>query len=187
MSHVTRAIYLNFEVELKQHYFKLLQTTRNIVAITGAGLSAASGIPTFRTGGGLWETQRRQARDASGISGRSRSSLVIQSRTPAGVCDALSHLIDLTSQSIIGRLNRILAASPNAAHYALAVLSLPSYLSTVAHMRDGRASFGSTRSRTTSARSTRSSKRPIYASSSTPRLPHGLPLSLSLSLSLYLG
>jgi NAD-dependent deacetylase sirtuin 5 len=33
---------------------ELLRSSRNIIAIAGAGLSAASGIPTFRGAGGLW-------------------------------------------------------------------------------------------------------------------------------------
>ncbi len=31
---------------------------RNIVILTGAGISAESGIDTFRDGGGLWEQHR---------------------------------------------------------------------------------------------------------------------------------
>lgn len=33
-----------------------LKTCRRIVALVGAGLSAASGLPTFRGAGGLWRT-----------------------------------------------------------------------------------------------------------------------------------
>ncbi|KAF8204939.1 DHS-like NAD/FAD-binding domain-containing protein, partial [Pholiota molesta] len=33
---------------------ELLRSSKNIVAVAGAGLSAASGIPTFRGSGGLW-------------------------------------------------------------------------------------------------------------------------------------
>ena len=32
-----------------------LAASRRLVALTGAGISAESGIPTFRDGGGLWE------------------------------------------------------------------------------------------------------------------------------------
>jgi NAD-dependent protein deacetylases, SIR2 family len=35
-----------------------LSTIRNIVILTGAGVSAESGIDTFRDGGGLWEQHR---------------------------------------------------------------------------------------------------------------------------------
>jgi NAD-dependent deacetylase len=37
---------------------KLLKQTRQIVALTGAGISHESGIPTFRGPGGLWRTYR---------------------------------------------------------------------------------------------------------------------------------
>jgi NAD+-dependent protein deacetylase sirtuin 5 len=32
----------------------ILKTAKHIIAVAGAGLSAASGIPTFRGTGGLW-------------------------------------------------------------------------------------------------------------------------------------
>jgi NAD-dependent deacetylase len=35
-----------------------LERARSITAITGAGVSAASGVPTFRGAGGLWRTYR---------------------------------------------------------------------------------------------------------------------------------
>ena len=34
---------------------ELLLTLKNCVVLTGAGISAESGIPTFRSKGGLWE------------------------------------------------------------------------------------------------------------------------------------
>lgn len=33
---------------------QVLHSSKNIIAVAGAGLSAASGIPTFRGAGGLW-------------------------------------------------------------------------------------------------------------------------------------
>jgi len=33
---------------------KVLHESKNIIAVAGAGLSAASGIPTFRGSGGIW-------------------------------------------------------------------------------------------------------------------------------------
>lgn len=35
-----------------------LKTAKSVTAITGAGVSAASGVPTFRGAGGLWRTYR---------------------------------------------------------------------------------------------------------------------------------
>lgn len=37
---------------------KVLSESKNIVALTGAGVSAESGIPVFRGPGGLWRTHR---------------------------------------------------------------------------------------------------------------------------------
>lgn len=39
---------------------KLLSTARHIVTITGAGISAESGVPTFRGAGGLWRRYQAQ-------------------------------------------------------------------------------------------------------------------------------
>src|SRR5687767_3230272 len=38
----------------------LLEHAKNIVILTGAGISAESGIPTFRDAGGLWRNYRAQ-------------------------------------------------------------------------------------------------------------------------------
>jgi NAD-dependent SIR2 family protein deacetylase len=38
-----------------------MQDIRNIVVLTGAGISAESGIATFRGPGGLWEGHRVEA------------------------------------------------------------------------------------------------------------------------------
>ena len=44
-----------------------------IVVLTGAGISAESGVPTFRDAGGLWEGHRRRGcRDTRGLRGRPR-------------------------------------------------------------------------------------------------------------------
>lgn len=37
---------------------KVLSESKNIVVLTGAGVSAESGIPVFRGAGGLWRTYR---------------------------------------------------------------------------------------------------------------------------------
>lgn len=38
----------------------VFEKSRNIVALTGAGISAESGVPTFRGSGGLWRTYKAQ-------------------------------------------------------------------------------------------------------------------------------
>lgn len=35
---------------------RVLRSSKHIITVAGAGLSAASGIPTFRGAGGLWRT-----------------------------------------------------------------------------------------------------------------------------------
>ena len=35
-------------------YYDMLAEARHIAVLTGAGVSAESGVPTFRTAGGLW-------------------------------------------------------------------------------------------------------------------------------------
>lgn len=39
---------------------KALSTARRIVVISGAGISAESGVPTFRGAGGLWRRYQAQ-------------------------------------------------------------------------------------------------------------------------------
>lgn len=39
---------------------KVLKDAKNILILTGAGVSAESGVPTFRGSGGLWRTYRSQ-------------------------------------------------------------------------------------------------------------------------------
>jgi NAD-dependent SIR2 family protein deacetylase len=40
--------------EAFQRFAKLLSAARHVGIVTGAGVSAESGVPTFRSGGGLW-------------------------------------------------------------------------------------------------------------------------------------
>lgn len=39
---------------------KLLQAAKRVVVLTGAGVSAESGVPTFRGAGGYWRTYSAQ-------------------------------------------------------------------------------------------------------------------------------
>ena len=74
---------------------------RNIVILTGAGISAESGIDTFRGGGGLWEQHR-----------------VEDVATP----EAFARDPDLVLRFYDMRRAAIQAKEPNAAHFALARL-----------------------------------------------------------------
>jgi NAD-dependent deacetylase len=74
---------------------------RNIVILTGAGLSAESGIDTFRSAGGLWEQHR-----------------VEDVATP----EAFARDPDLVLRFYDMRRAAIQTKEPNAAHFALAKL-----------------------------------------------------------------
>lgn len=76
-------------------------TIRNVVILTGAGISAESGIGTFRDNGGLWEQHR-----------------VEDVATP----EAFARDPDLVHRFYDMRRAAIQAAEPNAAHVALARL-----------------------------------------------------------------
>src|SRR6476659_2963001 len=78
-----------------------MSTLRNIVVLTGAGVSAESGIDTFRDAGGLWEQHR-----------------VEDVATP----EAFARDPDLVLRFYDMRRAAIQTKQPNAAHEALARL-----------------------------------------------------------------
>jgi NAD-dependent deacetylase len=78
-----------------------MSETRNIVVLTGAGVSAESGIDTFRSAGGLWEQHR-----------------VEDVATP----EAFARDPDLVLRFYDMRRAAIQTKEPNAAHFALAKL-----------------------------------------------------------------
>ncbi len=78
-----------------------MKDIRNIVVLTGAGISAESGIGTFRDKGGLWEQHR-----------------VEDVATP----EAFARDPDLVLRFYDMRREHIQKAEPNAAHWALAHL-----------------------------------------------------------------
>ncbi|KAL7282145.1 hypothetical protein ACG7TL_003614 [Trametes sanguinea] len=82
-----------------------LKSSKRIIAVAGAGLSAASGIPTFRGAGGLW---RRY--DAMGLA------------TPEAFHASPSRVWQFYHY----RREKALAAQPNPGHLALAMFSIPS-------------------------------------------------------------
>lgn len=79
---------------------QLLSASHNVVAITGAGISTPSGIPDFRSQGGLWHTHSAEI-----------ASLAAVRRHPERFARWFQPL-----------LQKILAALPNPAHFALAEL-----------------------------------------------------------------
>lgn len=78
-----------------------MREIRNIVILTGAGISAESGVATFRGPGGLWEGQR-----------------VEDVCTP----QALARDPELVHRFYDARREKLASVEPNAAHFALARL-----------------------------------------------------------------
>jgi NAD-dependent deacetylase len=75
--------------------------SKRIVVLTGAGISAESGISTFRDAGGLWEGHD-----------------IYEVATPEGFAANPELVLDFYNK----RRAQLLACQPNAAHYALAEL-----------------------------------------------------------------
>ncbi|KAK0191220.1 DHS-like NAD/FAD-binding domain-containing protein [Armillaria mellea] len=86
-------------------FSKVLSNAKHIIVVAGAGLSAASGIPTFRGAGGLW-----------------RQYNAMSLATP----QAFKRDPSLVWQFYHYRREAALKAKPNAAHRALAEFSLSS-------------------------------------------------------------
>jgi NAD-dependent SIR2 family protein deacetylase len=89
------------EADLKS-FTECLQGSTRILALLGAGLSASSGLPTFRGAGGLW-----------------RSHQAVSLATPG----AFESDPGLVWQFYSYRRHMALQAKPNKAHYALAELA----------------------------------------------------------------
>ncbi|KAM6490679.1 DHS-like NAD/FAD-binding domain containing protein [Amanita muscaria] len=94
-----------------EQFRSVLRKSRSIVAIAGAGLSAASGIPTFRGAGGLWRSH-----DAMSLA------------TPQAFLDNPSRVWQFYHY----RREKALRATRNAGHLALALLSVPEHLKAIA-------------------------------------------------------
>ncbi|KAF2494831.1 NAD-dependent deacetylase sirtuin-5 [Lophium mytilinum] len=93
-----------------------LNSSKRIVALVGAGLSASSGLPTFRGAGGLWRTHEATELATPGAF----------QRDPALVWQFYSY-----------RRHMSLKAHPNRAHYALAELARRKDFLTVSQNVDG--------------------------------------------------
>lgn len=103
MTSATRAIAKSAIDPAKlQSFTEYLKGCQRIVALLGAGLSASSGLPTFRGAGGLWRSY-----DATSLA------------TP----EAFDENPGLVWQFYSYRRHMALQANPNRAHYALAELS----------------------------------------------------------------
>ena len=85
-----------------QSFSEYLKGSKRILALLGAGISASSGLPTFRGAGGLW-----------------RSLEAVDLATP----EAFEANPDLVWQFYSYRRHMALKANPNRAHYALAELA----------------------------------------------------------------
>jgi len=83
------------------HAAKILARSRFAIAFTGAGISAESGVPTFRGSDGLWRKYRPE-----------------ELATP----EAFKRNPALVWEFYRWRMRKILEARPNPAHYALAEL-----------------------------------------------------------------
>jgi NAD-dependent SIR2 family protein deacetylase len=83
-------------------FTEYLKGCKRILALLGAGISASSGLPTFRGAGGLWRSY-----DATDLA------------TP----EAFEANPDLVWQFYSYRRHMALKAKPNRAHYALAELA----------------------------------------------------------------
>ena len=95
---------------------RALQTARTVAVLSGAGISADSGVPTFRGAGGLWRNHRPE-----------------DLATPA----AYARNPTLVWQWYRERLSAVSAARPNPAHLALADLASRTSLTLVTQNVDG--------------------------------------------------
>ena len=88
-----------------------ISESRRVVALTGAGISAESGISTYRDPGGLWD--RYPEGDSGGL-------MAVMAKHPEDM-----------PQILMGFLNGIKSARPNPGHKALAELEKMGYLRSV--------------------------------------------------------
>ncbi len=85
----------------------IIRKSRNMIALTGAGVSVESGIPDFRSAGGLWDKYDPAV----------YASIQSFYSMPERVWDMIFEMIELTE-----------SAQPNSAHFALAALESMNFL-----------------------------------------------------------
>ncbi|CAE6452685.1 unnamed protein product [Rhizoctonia solani] len=112
---------------------KALQQSKNLILVAGAGLSAASGIPTFRGAGGYWRSFQA-TRLATPEAFDANPGLVWQASFLTLVSTAHIHklsslVLPLPSRKVC---NLVLSCKPNNAHHVIARLLDPNYRSAVA-------------------------------------------------------
>ena len=93
----------------------LISQAEKLVAFSGSGVSAESGIPTFRDPGGLWDRY-----DADELGGGDVFGSLLSGNIPAAAVDFISEMIKVLEQ-----------AHPNPGHLALAELEDMGILRTV--------------------------------------------------------
>jgi NAD+-dependent protein deacetylase sirtuin 5 len=103
--------------EALRSFSEHLQRSKRIMALLGAGLSASSGLPTFRGAGGLWRSM-----DATALATNAAFM-----RDPGLVWQFYSY-----------RRHMALNANPNRAHFALAELAKKKDFITVSQNVDGK-------------------------------------------------
>jgi NAD-dependent deacetylase len=89
---------------------EIIKNSKNLIALTGAGISVESGVPDFRSPGGLWEKFDPQV----------YASIDTFNRMPGKVWEMLFEMMDT-----------IIYAKPNPAHLALAWMEGKGYLRSV--------------------------------------------------------
>lgn len=105
---------MNFFSKESKDYIKRSFKKGNVVCLTGAGISAESGIPTFRGKGGLWEKYDPQTYAYS------EGLISILKTRPQDLVNFIADFYSL-----------LIKAHPNPAHIALAVLEKEGILSSV--------------------------------------------------------
>jgi NAD-dependent deacetylase len=98
----------------------LIGRSKRVTFFTGAGISAESGVPTFRTAKGLWETYDPD--EFASVGGIARNIIFHPTRVVGFLYDFLDPIVN---------------ATPNAAHFAIAELAKRKEISVVTQNVDG--------------------------------------------------